>query len=52
MIEIKPTGCVGCVKLRSRLEGDVKIFDYCSLFTCTITDEMNGACGWCQRVDA
>lgn len=46
MIEIKPVGCVGCVKLMSRMNGDVEIniFDYCSLFDRIITDERDDTC--------
>ena len=55
MIEIKPVGCVGCVKLMSRMDGDVEInvFDYCSLFDRIITDEMDDPCRyWCGVLDA
>lgn len=52
MIEIKPTGCEGCLLLEPRMDGDVKIYDYCSLFERTITDEMNRTCSWWQRVNA
>lgn len=53
MIEIKPTGCEGCIKLKPRIDGDVRIYDYCSAFDCTITDEMNNTCGyWCGVMNA
>ena len=53
MIEIKPTGCEGCIKLRPRIDGDVRIYDYCSAFDCTVTDEMNNTCGyWCGVMNA
>ena len=53
MIEIKPTGCEGCVKLKPRIDDDVRIFDYCSAFDCTITDEMEDPCRyWCGVMNA
>lgn len=40
MIEMIPKRCEGCVHLRHRMDGDVRVMDQCYVYDRTITDEM------------
>lgn len=40
MIEITPTRCDGCIFLRHRMDGDVRVMDQCFVYDRQITDEM------------
>ena len=38
--EVMPVKCDGCIHLRHRMKGDVRIMDQCFVYDCQITDEM------------
>ena len=50
-VTIFPTMCKGCIHLKHRMDGEVKIFDRCTIWNRTITDEVLAVpCEFYKRV--